>query len=149
MYDYPYLWFLDRVVDNNFMKSKPTKSTKMTETIGNYIALLFLSRDFAHRAHLRATTHAQHIILQEFYERMTELADKLAEAYQGRHGIIDIPYLDAPNEIEPIAVISKFMELVEGSREAAIPANDRPLNNIVDEVVGQFLSSLYKLKNLK
>jgi hypothetical protein len=121
----------------------------MSDTIGNYIALLFLSRDFAHRAHLRTPTHSQHVILQEFYENMTELADKLAETYQGRNGVIEVPYLDAPDEIDPIKVLSDFMVLAEGSRAAAIPDTDRPLNNIVDEVIGQFLRTLYKLKNLK
>jgi len=111
-------------------------------------ALLFLTRDWAHRAHLKTQSYSQHMALQAYYEQVTELADKLIEAYQGRHGIVEIPYLEAPKEADVIVVIEEHLGLLEGTRYTAISEKDTALQNIVDELVGVFLSTLYKLKNL-
>lgn len=51
--------------------------------IADLIAVLFLSRDIAHREHLSTTSFSQHMALGEFYPGVIDLADKLAEAYQG------------------------------------------------------------------
>jgi hypothetical protein len=120
--------------------------------IGELIALLFLSRDFAHRAHLKVSgpgSFAAHTALGAFYDEVIDLADSLAEAYQGRNGIIeDIPYLDT-DDGEAIAVLEKHMKWIEDNRYEAIPRTDTALQNMVDEIVGLYLSTLYKLKNLK
>ena len=53
---------------------------------GQFVALLFLARDMAHRAHLKATgpgSFAAHMALGNFYEEIVERADAFAEAYQG------------------------------------------------------------------
>jgi hypothetical protein len=112
---------------------------------------LFLSRDLAHRDHLKTNSYAQHIALNEFYDAIVDLADKLTEAYQGRHGIIDnIPLLkdENPKPI-PADMLQNHMEMVEKLRYTAIEKTDTPLQNIVDEIVGQYLSTLYKLRNLR
>ena len=58
------------------------------------VAVLFLARDLAHREHLTTTSYAQHIALGDFYPAVIDLADRLAEACQGRHGLMqDIPLL--------------------------------------------------------
>jgi len=119
--------------------------------IGRLIAILFLSRDLAHRDHLKTNSYAQHIALNEFYDAIVDLADKLTEAYQGRHGIIDnIPLLkdENPKPI-PADMLQNHMEMVEKLRYTAIEKTDTPLQNIVDEIVGQYLSTLYKLRNLR
>lgn len=56
--------------------------------IGRLIAIMFLSRDVAHREHLRTQSYAQHMALGSFYEGIIDRADAIAEAYQGRHEII-------------------------------------------------------------
>ena len=119
--------------------------------IGRLIAILFLSRDLAHRDHLKTNSYAQHIALNEFYDAIVDLADKLAEAYQGRHGIIEnIPLLKDENpKSVPADMLQNHMEMVEKLRYTAIEKTDTPLQNIVDEVIGQYLSTLYKLRNLK
>ena len=53
-----------------------------------FIGLLFLARDVAHSVHLNTRSYAKHKALGGFYENVIELADDLAEAYQGRHGLI-------------------------------------------------------------
>lgn len=119
--------------------------------INEYISVLFLVRDVAHREHLRTTSFAQHMALGSFYESIIELADKLTEAYQGRNGIIDdIPILAEDNKSgTPATRLRKYLKYVEDNRYDAIEKSDTSLQNIIDEIVGEFLSTLYKLDNLK
>lgn len=118
--------------------------------IGRLIALLFLSREYAHRAHLRTKSFSQHSALGSFYPSIGEIADSLSEAYQGRHGIIDkIPMLDVDSTGEPVATLEKHLTMLEKMRYTAVEKTDTALQNIIDEAVGEYLSTLYKLKNLK
>lgn len=118
-------------------------------SIGELVATLFLSREIAHRAHLKTTSFAEHKTLDDFYNEVVEVADSITEAYQGRNGIIDIPYL--PNEYSgSIAdTLQSLLDCVEGMRYTAVPQDDTAIQNLIDEAVALFLSTLYKLKQLK
>ena len=62
--------------------------------IAQVLGIMFLSRDMAHRAHWKTRSYAQHVALGEFYNKIVDNADAIAEAYQGRHFIInDVPIL--------------------------------------------------------
>jgi hypothetical protein len=114
------------------------------------IAVLFLSRDIAHREHLRTTSYAAHKALQEFYTGIIELADELAEAYQGRHGMMKpIPYLQPEGEDSVIDELELQLQVVESLRSKAIKKDDTALQNIVDEIVKQYLQVLYMLSRFK
>ncbi len=114
-----------------------------------FAALLFAARDFGHRAHLRTDTISKHLALGDFYTELTDLADKVVECYQGSEGVIDIPYLDTPAPTtDPVAEVENYLKLIQGTRDGAV-GTSRALNNIVDEIEGHFLRTLYKLKNLK
>ena len=54
----------------------------------DFVGTLFLARDVAHSVHLNTRSFAKHSALNSFYDEVIELADKFAEAYQGRHGLI-------------------------------------------------------------
>ncbi len=119
--------------------------------IGRLIAVLFLSRDLAHREHLRTTSYSQHMALGSFYDEVIDLADSLAEAYQGRNGIIDdIPLLkDDERKGSIVDMLEKHLSWIEKTRYTAVEKTDTALQNIIDEIVSLYLSTLYKLKNLK
>lgn len=118
--------------------------------IGRLIAILFLSREIAHREHLRTQSYAQHIALNEFYDAIVDRADAIAEAYQGRHGLIkDIPILDNDLSGAIDDVLEKLLKMVEKIRYTAVEKDDTAIQNLIDEAVAQFLSTLYKLRNLK
>ncbi len=53
-----------------------------------FMGHLFLARDVTHSVHLNTRSYAKHKALGHFYEDLIELADKFAEAYQGRKGLI-------------------------------------------------------------
>ena len=54
----------------------------------DFVGTLFLARDVTHSVHLNTRSYAKHVALNEFYDAIVDLADKFAEAYQGRHGLI-------------------------------------------------------------
>ena len=85
--------------------------------------------------------------LGSFYDEIIELADKLAEAYQGDEGIMaDIP-LFANTPVEPIDdFLVKQVNMIEKLRHTA--SSRTAIQNIIDEVIGEYLSTIYKLRNL-
>lgn len=120
--------------------------------MGEFIAVLFLARDIAHREHLRVSglgSYAKHVALNDFYDGIVDLADSLAEAYQGRHGLIrDMPLLDNMFNGAIVSSIQKQLDWIEANRYKAVSKDDTALQNIIDEIVALYLSTLYKLKNL-
>lgn len=109
-----------------------------------FIAVLFLSRDAAHKAHLNTESYAQHKALGAFYDGIIELADKFAEAYMGRTGkrIGDIPDMQNPKS-DIVKTIKAHREVIEEMRDFI--GKDKPLQNIVDEIVDLYLSTEYML----
>ena len=118
--------------------------------IEQFIALLFHSRDFGHRAHLKTDSLSVHMALNTFYQELPDLIDSIVEAYQGRYNqILDIPYADALTETDPIQVLTKHLEIIEGTRYQAVPKECTPIHNLIDEVCSLYYSTLYKLRQLK
>lgn len=117
--------------------------------IARLIAILFLSREVAHRAHLETKSYSEHKALGHFYEDIIENVDAIAEAYQGRNGLIGkIPMLteDATGDIADI--LEKHLGMIEKLRYTAVEKSDAPIQNLIDEATGTYLSALYKLRNL-
>ena len=54
----------------------------------DFVGMLFLARDVTHSVHLNTRSYAKHKALGGFYDKVVDLADDFAEAYQGRHGLI-------------------------------------------------------------
>jgi predicted patatin/cPLA2 family phospholipase len=111
------------------------------------IALLFLDRTLAHLEHLRTKSYSQHVALKTFYDEVIDLADKLAEAYQGYDEVMqNIPVLDysGKNKIEDI--LGKHVLEIEKLRKTCCDLS--AIQNIIDEIVGLYLSTIYKLRNL-
>jgi hypothetical protein len=123
----------------------------------NLIATLFLSREFAHRRHLAVTgpgSYAAHKALRSFYDHIVDRADAIAEAYQGRNGLMDeIPYLDGPRGRKSIASTATWLEdemsKIEDMRYDCCPKTDTAIQNLIDEAVATYLSVIYKLRNLE
>ena len=122
------------------------------EMIGRLVGTLFLAREYAHRAHLRITgpgSFAKHSALGEFYLAIVDKADSITEAYQGRHSIIEIPYLPMIDQDDPVKALEELLDDVEKIRYDAVDKKDTAIQNLIDESVTTFLSALYKLRNLK
>ena len=115
----------------------------------DFVGTLFLARDVAHSVHLNTRSFSKHSALNEFYDNIVDLADKFAEAYQGRHGLIGpIALMSAAKTNNIIEFLQSSMDEVEKMRYEVCDKTDTPIQNIIDEIVGQYLSTLYKLKFL-
>ena len=119
-----------------------------SNSIGNLIAVLFLSREITHREHLKTKSYAQHMALGSFYEEIIGLADSLAETYQGRVGRIeDIPYLGGTSG-DIVEILKRLLSKVEEGRKECCP-EDSTIQNIIDEIIALYLSTIFKLTFLK
>lgn len=115
----------------------------------DFVGVLFLARDVAHSVHLNTRSFSKHMALNSFYDEVIELADKFAEAYQGRHGLIGpISLLTSKKTTNIIEFLEDSLKQIEDNRYSVCSNADTALNNIIDEIVGLYLSTLYKLRTL-
>jgi len=115
----------------------------------DFVGTLFLARDVAHSVHLNTRSFSKHSALNDFYDNILDLTDKFAEAYQGRHGLIGpITLMSAKKTGNILEFLEDSLSEVEKMRYDVCKKEDTPLQNIIDEIVGQYLSSIYKLKFL-
>ena len=118
--------------------------------IAELIYRLFHARTAAHVLHLQSRSYAAHKALNEFYDEIVDLADSIAEGYQGEHGLIDFTGKNRyVQESDALKMISELKEWIEQNRYEAIEAEDTFLQNIVDEVVQLCSETIYKLKFLR
>ena len=117
--------------------------------IGTLIMTLFHARTTAHVLHLKTHSFAAHKALNEFYDGIVDLADSLAEAYQGCYGIIDsypakyTPYANA------LDMLAELRECIDECAKKSWKPEDTHLNNLCDEIRTLIASTQYKIKNLK
>lgn len=118
-------------------------------TCADFVGCMFLARDVAHSVHLNTRSFAKHSALNGFYDGIIDLADKFAEAYQGRHGLIGpISLHSARKTSNIIEFLEDSLKEIENERYKVCEKTDSALQNIIDEIVGLYLSTLYKLKFL-
>jgi hypothetical protein len=115
----------------------------------DFVGMLFLARDVAHSVHLNTRSFSKHMALNTFYDEIVDLADKFAEAYQGRHGLIGpISLMSAGKTSNILDFMQDQVDEIEKIRYEVCDKAETPLQNIIDEIVGLYLSTIYKLKFL-
>lgn len=115
----------------------------------DFVGHLFLARDVAHSVHLNTRSYAKHMALGDFYDKIVDLADSFAEAYQGRHGLVGpITLQSAKKNGNIVEFLSDSLAEIEANRYKVCEEKDSAIQNIIDEIVGLYLSTLYKLKFL-
>lgn len=118
-------------------------------TAAQFVGLLFLSRDVAHSVHLNTRSFAKHMALNTFYDEIVGLADSFAEAYQGRHGLIGQISVPANKKAANIVeFLQGQLDEIEKCRYEVCEKSDTAIQNIIDEIVALYLSTLYKLRFL-
>ena len=115
----------------------------------DFVGHLFLARDVAHSVHLNTRSYAKHKALGSFYDDIVDLADDFAEAYQGRHGLIGpISLMSAKKNGNIVEFLEDSLSEIEANRYKVCEEKDSAIQNIIDEIVALYLSTLYKLKHL-
>lgn len=119
--------------------------------IEQLIARVFYARNVAHFEHWRATgtgSYAKHQALGSFYEEVIEAIDDLVEAYQGAFELIgSIPAPETPNG-DVLKLLESDAAWIEENHESICQGN-RAVANLIDSLTGVYLSTIYKLRNLK
>jgi hypothetical protein len=115
----------------------------------DFVGILFLARDVTHSVHLNTRSYAKHKALQKFYESIIDHADDFAEAYQGRHNLIGpISLMSAKKTSNIIEFLESQLAEIEGARYDVVDKADTSLQQIIDNIVQLYLSTLYKLRFL-
>lgn len=115
----------------------------------DFVGMLFLARDVAHSVHLNTRSFSKHMALNTFYDEIVDLADKFAEAYQGRHGLIGpISLMNAGKTSNILDFMQDQVDEIGKIRYEVCDKSETALQNIIDEIVGLYLSTIYKLKFL-
>ena len=125
--------------------------------IEELISRVFYARNVAHFEHWRVCdedeefgtgSYAKHKALGKFYDNIIDAIDKLVEAYQGAFSLIgNIP---APKVTEPdvLKLLEADAEWIEEHHEDICKGN-RAVANLIDGVTEVYLSTIYRLRNLK
>ena len=113
------------------------------------VGLLFLGRNVAHSVHLNTRSYSKHVALNTFYDSVIDVADAFAEAYQGRHGLIGpIAIPAAKKTTNIIEFLQGQLEEIEKGRYEICDKEDSSLQQLIDNIVELYLTTLYKLRFL-
>jgi hypothetical protein len=129
------------------------EETNNDSTPVKFFSKLFEARQMAHIFHLQVKgdvgSHATHIALNEFYDKLLGLIDELIETYTGQYNIIegyeniDTSISVSTNNLEYFIELTK---LIKNSRYLALSEDDTHLQNIIDEIVTLTYRLIYKLR---
>lgn len=122
------------------------KGITASPSMGAFLMELLHARTNAHVLHLRTKSYAHHMALNEFYDEIGDHTDAIAEAYQGRYGIIEYPALPYKPDNDPIMMLRSLRRYVDDTRRMV--CSESEIQNLIDEAVALMDSTLYKLENL-
>lgn len=115
----------------------------------DFLGMLFLARDVAHSVHLNTRSFSKHMALNTFYDSIIDHADAFAEAYQGRHGLIGpISLMSAKKTGNIIEFLEDQLKEIEAARYDVCEKTDTSLQQLIDNIVELYLTTLYKLRFL-
>ena len=116
--------------------------------IEQLISRVFYARNLAHFEHWRTKSYAQHKALGKFYEGVIEALDALVEAYQGLNGLIGSIPSPTDTKGDSLNILKADAAWIEANHEEICGGN-RAVANLIDNVTGIYLTTIYKLENLK
>ena len=121
--------------------------------IEQLISPVFYTRNSAHLQHWKVKgpgSYAQHAALGSFYDGLIDKIDSIVEVYQGYFDLIALvpprPGALLPNDI--VKHLSEDCDWIMENREE-IAQDNSAVENLVDELLALYMSTLYKLRNLK
>lgn len=121
----------------------------MTYKAADFVGMLFLARDVAHSVHLNTRSYSKHVALNTFYDSIIDHADAFAEAYQGRHGLMGpITLHSATKTSNIIDFLQSQLDDIEKCRYEVVDKSDSSLQQLIDNIIELYLTTLYKLRFL-
>lgn len=121
--------------------------------IEQLVGKVFYDRDAAHLQHWKVKgpgSYAQHAALGAFYDTVIGQVDSIVEAYQGYFDLIAMvpptPGNRLPSDI--IEHLSETCDWIDENREK-IAKDNSAIENLIDTLSETYMSTLYKLRNLR
>lgn len=121
--------------------------------IEQLVSRVFYTRNAAHLQHWKVKgpgSYAQHTALGGFYDALIDKIDSIVETYQGYFDLIAMvppkPGAMLPNDI--VAHLSEDCDWIMENREE-IAKDNTAVENLIDDLLGEYMTTLYKLRNLK
>ena len=115
----------------------------------DFVGMLFLARDVAHSVHLNTRSYSKHVALNTFYDSIIDHADAFAEAYQGRYDLMGQITLGSNKKTANIIeFIQDQLAEIEKVRYEVCDKSDTSLQQLIDNIVELYLTTLYKLRFL-
>lgn len=109
----------------------------------------FTTRSMLHFAHWNTKSFAAHQAVGSMYDDIIDKIDGIVETFQGKYGIIQgFKASEARPTKDIIAHIESEAKWVEENKESICCETDS-IENLVDDLVALYYSTIYKLKNLK
>lgn len=119
--------------------------------IEQLVSRVFYARNVAHFEHWRAKgegSFAKHMALGAFYDDVIDAVDALVEAYQGAFDLIGNIPAPEMSKGDVLKLLEADADWFEEHHEDICQGN-HAVANLLDSLTGVYLSTIYKLRNLK
>lgn len=118
-----------------------------TDSAAGLITDLLHSATNMHLMHFMTRSYSQHIALQEYYEKIVDLTDRLTESVQGFTGEILIGYTPSSNRFgtseDSRDNLGRLRRRLSDSREMF--GDDSSIQAIIDDILELLDTTIYKL----
>jgi DNA-binding ferritin-like protein len=116
--------------------------------IEELVSHVFAMRNAAHAAHWATKSFSEHKALGKFYDELIDKIDAIVEAHQGWYGLIgEVRILMMPKG-DIASKIRDEATWIAQNREKIAQKNTM-LENLIDDLMGLYSTTHYKLVNLK
>lgn len=118
-----------------------------------FFSKIFESREMAHVYHLTVKgepgSHAKHLALGEYYDKVIDLLDELIEVYQGEYEVVegyDTIDTSPAKSTEAIEYFKALAGFVRSERTKCFKQEETHYHNVIDDILVLIYRTLYKLK---
>lgn len=111
-----------------------------------FCASLFQWRNVLHIVHLKSKSLAEHLAVEDAYSGLLSIADEITEMIQGYKGLLEIEVSSARYQ-EPIAFLKEKRNVLIAKQKECSDMPD--VQNKLQDLIGLFSRTIYKLENLK
>lgn len=135
-------------------EQKEETNTQDTKTaVIKFFSKIFESREMAHVYHLTVKgeegSHAKHLALGDYYDKILGMLDELIEVYQGEFEVIegyDAIDTSSAKSTDTIKYFTDLVEFIKTQRNVCFKEDDTHYFNIIDDMLVLIYKTLYKLK---
>lgn len=139
-------------------ETKPEEKTENNEpkqegSVVKFFSKIFESREMAHVYHLTVKgeegSHAKHLALGDYYDKILDMLDELIEVYQGEFEVLEgYESIDtsATKSTDAIKYFQDLAEFIKKERKVCFVADATHYFNIIDDMLVLIYKTLYKLK---